>query len=267
MAAVACRLIKPGHVIFMDGGTTHLALIRRLAYGLKATIITHSPSIAAALEHHLAIETILIGGRLFRHSMVSVGAETLEAISRMRADMCFLGVTGIHASEGLTTGDSEEAAVKRALVERAAETVVLATEDKLGAASAFRIVNVDKISALIVTSQGQDCRCDRQRERKGYRCLTSVPPALVVALVLAQHAAFAGRLDFQQIAVHRAHAVVEFLGQVIELHQLLRQVAPRIGEMQHAPVGELFFTVPLCHIEELQMIAEPAGAVTSTSPG
>ena len=155
LAAVACRLIRPGQVVFMDGGTTHLELIRRLAHSLKATIITHSPSIAAALEHHLAIETILIGGRLFRHSMVAVGAETLEAISRMRADMCFLGVTGIHASEGLTTGDHEEAAVKRALVERTAETVVLATEDKLGAASAFRIVNVDKINTLIVTSQGR----------------------------------------------------------------------------------------------------------------
>ena len=153
LAAVAYRLIKPGQVVFIDGGTTHLELVRRLAPGLKATIITHSPSIAAALEHHPVIETILIGGRLFRHSMVAVGAETLEAISRMRADTCFLGVTGIHASEGLTTGDREEAAVKRAMVERAAETVVLATADKLGAASAFRIVNVDKISTLIVTSQ------------------------------------------------------------------------------------------------------------------
>lgn len=155
LATVACRLIKPGQVVFIDGGTTHLELIRRLAHDLKVTIITHSPSIAAALEHHVLIETILVGGRLFRHSMVAVGAETLEAISRMRADMCFLGVNGIHASEGLTTGDREEAAVKRALVERAAETVVLATEDKLGAASAFRIVNVDKISLLIVTSQGR----------------------------------------------------------------------------------------------------------------
>lgn len=154
LAAAACHLIRPGHVVFMDGGTTHLELIRRLAPDLEATIITHSPSIAAALEHHPAIETIIIGGRLFRHSMVAVGAETLETISRMRADMCFLGVTGIHASEGLTTGDREEAAVKRALLERAAETVVLATEDKLGAASAFRIANVDKISTLIVMSQG-----------------------------------------------------------------------------------------------------------------
>jgi DeoR/GlpR family transcriptional regulator of sugar metabolism len=41
------------------------------------------------------------------------------------------------------------------MVERAAETVVLATEDKLGAASAFRIVNADKISTLIVTSQSR----------------------------------------------------------------------------------------------------------------
>src|SRR5215207_3247340 len=50
LAALASRLIRPGQVVFMDGGTTHLALIRRLAPDLKATIITHSPSIAAALE-------------------------------------------------------------------------------------------------------------------------------------------------------------------------------------------------------------------------
>ena len=155
LAAVACRLVKPGQVVFMDGGTTHLELVRKLAPDLKVTIITHSPSIAAALEHHLSIETILIGGRLFRHSMVTVGAETLESISRMRADICFLGVTGIHASEGLTTGDREESAVKRAMVGRSAETIVLATEDKLDAASAFRIANVDKISTLIVTSQSK----------------------------------------------------------------------------------------------------------------
>lgn len=155
LADVACRLVKPGQVVFMDGGTTHLELVRRLAHDLKVTVITHSPSIAAALEHHLAIETILIGGRLFRHSMVAVGAETLDTIRRMRADICFLGVTGIHASEGLTTGDLEEAAVKRTLVERAAETIVLVTEDKLGAASAFRIASVDKISTLIVTSKSK----------------------------------------------------------------------------------------------------------------
>ena len=65
----------------------------------------------------------MLGGRLFRHSMVNVGAAMLAAAAQLRADLYFMGVTGIHPEAGLTTGDAEEAAVKRALHERAAETV------------------------------------------------------------------------------------------------------------------------------------------------
>jgi len=59
-------------------------------------------------------------------------------------------VTGVHAEAGLTTGDFEEAAVKRALHERAAETVVLATLDKLGAASAFTVAPLNALATLVV---------------------------------------------------------------------------------------------------------------------
>ena len=63
----------------------------------------------------------------------------------------------------------------------------------------------------------------------------------MVARWLTQHTAFTHGLDFHEIAMHRTHSVVEPLRQVIELHKLLRQVAPRIGEVQHAPVGGALF--------------------------
>ena len=153
LAAAAAKLITMGQTIFIDGGTTNLELVRQIRPDLKLTIITHSPSIAAALEHHVAIETIVIGGTLFRHSMVAVGAETIESIGRVRADIFFMGVTGIHAGEGLTTGDREEAAVKRTIMARSSETIVLATADKLGAVSRFQISETPKLSALIVSAK------------------------------------------------------------------------------------------------------------------
>lgn len=55
--------------------------------------------------------------------MVNVGASVIEAASRFRADLFFLGVTGVHPEAGLSTSDAEEADVKRALHTRAAETV------------------------------------------------------------------------------------------------------------------------------------------------
>ena len=56
----------------------------------------------------------------------------------------------MHAEAGLTTGDFEEAAVKRALHQRAAETVVLASLDKLGAASPFSVAPLRELAALVV---------------------------------------------------------------------------------------------------------------------
>ena len=59
-------------------------------------------------------------------------------------------MTGVHAQAGLSTGDHEEAAVKRALHACAAETVVLASHEKLGAASAFVVAPLGEIAALVV---------------------------------------------------------------------------------------------------------------------
>jgi DeoR/GlpR family transcriptional regulator of sugar metabolism len=72
--------------------------------------------------------------------MVSVGAAAAEAIHHMRADIYFMGVTGIHADCGLRTGDSEEAVIKRTIAESSAEVVVMASTEKIGAALPFLII-------------------------------------------------------------------------------------------------------------------------------
>lgn len=143
-------LIQPGQVVIIDGGTTAIQLARSLPADLRATVITHSPNVAVELAAHRHIDIIVLGGRLFRHSMVNVGASVIEAASRFRADLFFLGVTGVHPDAGLSTGDGEEADVKRALHARAAETIVLASSEKLLSASAFVIAPMHELSLLVV---------------------------------------------------------------------------------------------------------------------
>jgi len=148
VAAAALELIEPGATVLLDGGTTTLALVEALPRSFAGTVITHSPTIAAALLHHEA-EVVMIGGRVFKHSAVACGAAAVEAAQRISADVFFLGVTGVHPSAGLTTGDADEAAMKRVLAERAAETFVLASEEKLGAASRFGILALDEVSGVV----------------------------------------------------------------------------------------------------------------------
>ncbi len=156
LGRTGAAMIRPGQVVILDGGTTALQVARHLSPTLRATIVTHSPTVAVALATHPLVDIIMLGGRLFRHSMVNVGASVVEAAAKIRADLYFMGVTGVHPEAGLSTGDAEEAAVKRALHERAADTVVLASAEKLMAASPFQITALSELSLLVVPATTEE---------------------------------------------------------------------------------------------------------------
>lgn len=149
VAAAAAALVRPGSALILDGGTTALATARALPPDLDCTVITHSPTIAVALVEHPRAEVILLGGRLFKHSAVACGAAAVEAAQAVSADLCLLGVTGVHPEAGLTTGDAEEAAMKRALAGRSAETYVLASSEKIGTASRFRVLPWGEVAGIV----------------------------------------------------------------------------------------------------------------------
>jgi DeoR/GlpR family transcriptional regulator of sugar metabolism len=138
--------------VILDGGTTTLQIARHLPHDLRATVVTHSPTIAVALVEHPSIEVVLLGGRLFKHSVVTVGAAAVEAVARIRADLYFMGVTGIHPKAGLSTGDLEESHMKRALMASAAETHVLASAEKIGTASPYVICALADIDGLVAAA-------------------------------------------------------------------------------------------------------------------
>lgn len=170
VAARAVELIEPGMTVILDGGTTTLAVARALPRSLACTVVTHSPTIAVALLDHPQAEVLLLGGRLFKHSAVTCGAQAVEAALNVTADLFLLGVTGVHPTAGLTTGDAEEAAMKRTLAGRAAETYVLASAEKLGAASAFRVLPLSEIAGIVTDAAAGDATV-RRLTRAGVRVL------------------------------------------------------------------------------------------------
>ncbi len=153
IARKGVELINPGQVVIIDGGTTTSEMIKLLPQDMPFTVVTHSPGIAVGLIDYPAIEVILLGGTLFKHSMVTTGMTMAEAAARINADLFFMGVTGVHQSVGFTTGSYEEAGVKRLLSARASETIVMASHEKIDAASTFVIGELSLASTLIVEGE------------------------------------------------------------------------------------------------------------------
>ncbi|MDT3718255.1 DeoR/GlpR family DNA-binding transcription regulator [Pseudomonas oryzihabitans] len=156
LGRAGARLIQPGQIVFIDGGTTNVQLARQLPQDLAITVVTHSPSIAVELVRHPLISVEIIGGRLFKHSIVALGAACAEAIARVSVDSYFMGVTGLHPDTGATTGNAEEAAIKRIISRQAAETIVLATREKIGAASPYGIIPLADIGTLVTDAAPGD---------------------------------------------------------------------------------------------------------------
>ncbi|HDC4525834.1 TPA: DeoR/GlpR transcriptional regulator [Enterobacter cloacae] len=175
VARKGAKLISPGQVVIVDGGTTTSELIAYLPADLRITVVTHSPSIALGLVEHPSIDVILIGGRLYKHSIVTVGAAAIEGIDNIHADLFFMGVTGIHPEAGLTTGDFEEACIKRAFSGRAAETVVLASPEKINTASSFVIGELSLVNTIVVEDDTDRAWINAVRE-KGVSVVTTSDP-------------------------------------------------------------------------------------------
>jgi DeoR/GlpR family transcriptional regulator of sugar metabolism len=126
-------------------------------------VLTNSPPIAAALADHPTAEVVQIGGRLDKAAQVTVGPTAVDFIRSVRADAVVLGVCALHPEHGLSTDDLEEAHVKRAMVECAADVIALATSDKLRAGSPYLVAPVAELTHLVADADAPDDLLDPYR--------------------------------------------------------------------------------------------------------
>jgi DeoR/GlpR family transcriptional regulator of sugar metabolism len=143
-------------VIVIDGGTTTLAVARALGDDLRATVVTTSPPIAVALADRPNLEVTVVGGTLRRGSLVTVGADAVESLRAIRADLVFLGVCGLHPQIGVTVPDIEERHVKAAMIDGAAEVYALADADKLGTEMPFVVAPLEAVTHLVTDGSAGD---------------------------------------------------------------------------------------------------------------
>lgn len=131
IAQVAAELVPPRATVWIDAGTTCLELGTRLLARRDLTIVTHSvPLAACALESAEGAKVILTGGEIRAISGAVVGSLAQEWMKNLRADWCFVGASGLDASEGASTTELSEAALKTAILGRSQTRVLLCDAQK-----------------------------------------------------------------------------------------------------------------------------------------
>src|SRR5690606_4714776 len=94
LARAASGLVPAGATVFLDAGSTNVALARALPTGAGLTVATNGPAIAAALLER-DIATIQLGGLIDARSGAAIGAKAMCDAEALRPDVLVLGVCGI----------------------------------------------------------------------------------------------------------------------------------------------------------------------------
>jgi DeoR/GlpR family transcriptional regulator of sugar metabolism len=149
IADLAAALVEEGEAIVVGAGTTTQELARRLARVPGLTVVTNSLLVAQALAHANRVEVVMTGGTLRGSNYALVGSGAEQSLQGLRVSRAFLSGSGLTAERGLSTSNMLSASVDRALVQAAAEVVVLADHTKLGTDTMFQTVPTDVITHLV----------------------------------------------------------------------------------------------------------------------
>lgn len=142
-------LLKDSQVILISGGTTNLEFARLFPKHLKATIFTPSLQVAMQFLEHPNVQTIFIGGRLNHEAQIALGAETIQTITQIRADLCFLGTGHLDLTHGLSEFDWEVVQLKKAMIQSTKKVVSLTISEKINSSQVYKVCDITAIHTLI----------------------------------------------------------------------------------------------------------------------
>ena len=148
-------LPSAGGSVLLDAGTTTARLALLLPRDLHLTVVTNAVPIAARLAGSPGVNLHLLPGRVRSTTHAAVGEDTVEALSRLRVDVAFIGTNGLSVDHGLSTPDHTEAAAKRAIVASAHKVVVLVDSSKIGREHTVRFAELVDVD-VVVTDSGAD---------------------------------------------------------------------------------------------------------------
>lgn len=149
IGAAAAELIVPDDCIMIASGTTVHSLARNIKPQGTLTVITAALNVATELNHHPAIEVLVLGGILRKSSSSVTGTYAENILKEFSCSKLFLGVDGIDIEFGLSTTNVMEAQLNRKMIEASQKTIVLADSSKFGKRGFGRICGLDEIEQII----------------------------------------------------------------------------------------------------------------------
>lgn len=151
IAKYAADLIDDGDTIFINSSSTALLILQYLGDKRVYVVTNNGKALQSSIGSN--VELVLTGGQVYERKQSLIGEFATYILSKITADKCFLGVSGITSDSGISTSVLQETLINHEMIHRCSGPIyVLADSSKVGRHHSFSSGDIDEISHLITDS-------------------------------------------------------------------------------------------------------------------
>ncbi|TVZ16656.1 DeoR/GlpR family DNA-binding transcription regulator [Maribacter sp. MAR_2009_72] len=160
IAQKCLEFIEPGDTIILDSGSTTTEIAKKLVGFKNLTVITNALNIAMMLGTEPDIEVIMTGGEFKPPTLSLTGQKAADFFKGLNVQKLFLATAGISLKAGLTYPSISDLIVKKAMIDAADITYLVADSTKIGK-SALASLGALSLIDFIITDSGME---DKDKE-------------------------------------------------------------------------------------------------------
>jgi DeoR/GlpR family transcriptional regulator of sugar metabolism len=172
VSKAAAEYLKPGQAVMIDDSTTAEPLADFLSETVPHTVITNAFHLADRVRDTRQVELICLGGTYNSNFESFLGLFCERAIEALRADVLFMSTSAI--KDGVAFHQNQDAArVKRAMMEVAETTLLLADHNKFGRSGLIQLADLTEFDQVLIGGE-LDTSVTSDLDEKGvsYRVVT-----------------------------------------------------------------------------------------------
>ncbi|EOH94424.1 DeoR/GlpR family DNA-binding transcription regulator [Enterococcus pallens] len=158
IAKLAASYIEEGDSIYLDYGTTTLALAKEICKMKNITVVTNTIPIINTLLKNDEIDIIIPGGLLRSNESSLFGQFALNNMCEIFVNIGFFGCSGIESKAGVTSHHMGEVQVSKQMVQQSQNVIILADQSKFGTMAFNRTASLEEIDIVITDSLGTDSK-------------------------------------------------------------------------------------------------------------
>ena len=150
IAKKAVEILEPNSCIFIDGGSTTTFFARELP-DENFYVLTNALTVAETILRKEKPKVALLGGDLMKNNFITVGKTCIDFAEGINIQTAIMTATGFTGDSGkFTCGSQAQAEVKRKIIEKADNVIMLLGSSKVNKKTPYTFATLSDVNCMVV---------------------------------------------------------------------------------------------------------------------